>query len=100
MIIKGGLKVDLVILILITSIVLWKNGYTFYLIFKYYKNKNIKEAVINFIFLFDYFIYYYFIYKASTDNLESPLNDPLWLIIIFVILTVSNILYDLKIFKP
>ena len=90
---------DLVILILITSIVLWKNGYTFYLIFKYYKNKNIKEIVINLIFLLDYFIYYYFIYKAATDNLESPLNDPLWLIIIFVILTVSNILYDLKIFK-
>ena len=33
---------------------------------------------------------------AATDSIESPLNGPLWLIIIFVVLTGGNISYDLK----
>ncbi|MGN0144688.1 MAG: hypothetical protein ACI398_06875 [Clostridium sp.] len=90
---------DLVIIILITSIVLWKNVYTFNLIFKYYKSKNIKAVVINTAFLLDYLIYYYFLYEAAIDAIESPLNGPLWLIISFIILTSCNILYDLGKFK-
>ncbi|MGM9935374.1 hypothetical protein [uncultured Clostridium sp.] len=87
---------DLVMIVLITSIVVWKNGYTFYLISKFYKNNNIRQTLINSIFLIDYAIYYYFLYMAATDSIESPLNGPLWLIIVFVILTACNILYDLK----
>ena len=45
---------DLVIVILITSIVIWKNWYTFYLILKFYKMNNRKETTINIIFLFIY----------------------------------------------
>lgn len=87
---------DLVIVILITSIVIWKNWYTFYLILKFYKMNNRKETTINIIFLFNYLIYYYFLFMAATDSIESPLNGPLWLIIIFVVLTGCNISYDLK----
>ncbi len=45
---------ELVIVILITSIVIWKNWYTFYLILKFYKMNNRKETTINIIFLFIY----------------------------------------------
>lgn len=82
--------------VLITALVVWKNGYTFCLIFESYKNKKTKETIANVIFLLDYIIYYYFIYMAATDSIESPFNGPLWLIIIFIIITACNILYDLK----
>ena len=90
---------DLVMIVLITSIVLWKNGYTFYLIFKFYKSKNRKEIALNILFLLDYSIYYYFVYMAATNSIKSPFSGPLWIIIIFIILTVCNILYDLKLLK-
>ncbi|WP_294401930.1 hypothetical protein [uncultured Clostridium sp.] len=87
---------DLVMMVLITAIVLWKNGYTFYLIFKFYKDKNRKEAALNIVFLLDYIIYYYFVFLAASNSIESPFKGPLWLIITFIILTACNILYDLK----
>ncbi|WP_294156631.1 hypothetical protein [uncultured Clostridium sp.] len=87
---------DLVMMVLITAIVLWKNGYTFYLIFKFYKDKNRKEAALNIVFLLDYIIYYYFVFLAASNSIESPFNGPLWLIVTFIILTACNILYDLK----
>lgn len=90
---------ELVIVILITTIVLWKNGYTFNLIFKYYKSRDMKQVLINIGFLLDYLIYYYFLYRAAADRIESPLSGPLWLIVTFVILTICNILYDLGILK-
>lgn len=90
---------DLVMIVLITALVVWKNGYTFYLIIKFYRNRNTKEIMVNIIFLLDYVIYYYFLYMAATDSIESPINGPLWLIISFIILTGCNILYDLKLLK-
>lgn len=87
---------DLVMIILITSIVIWKNAYTFYVIAGFCKDKNRKEIIINITFLFNYIIYYYFLFMAATDSIESPLNGPLWLILIFIILTVCNFSYDLK----
>lgn len=86
-------------IVLITALVVWKNGYTFYLIIKFYRNRNTKEIMVNIIFLLDYVIYYYFLYMAATDSIESPINGPLWLIISFIILTGCNILYDLKLLK-
>ena len=86
-------------IVLITALVVWKNGYTFYLIIKFYRNRNTKEIMVNIIFLLDYVIYYYFLYMAATDSIESPINGPFWLIISFIILTGCNILYDLKLLK-
>ena len=85
--------------VLITALVVWKNVYTFYLIFKFYRNKNRKEIIINIVFLLNYVMYYYFLYMAATDSIKSPINGPLWLIIIFIIFTVCNILYDLELLK-
>lgn len=85
--------------VLVTALVVWKNIYTFYLIFKFYRGGKIKEVILNIIFLLDYMMYYYFLYMAATDSIKSPINGPLWLIIIFIIISGCNILYDLKLLE-
>ena len=85
--------------VLVTALVVWKNIYTFYLIFKFYRDGKMKAVILNIIFLLDYMMYYYFLYMAATDSIKSPINGPLWLIIIFIIISGCNILYDLKLLE-
>lgn len=86
-------------IVLVTALVVWKNIYTFYLIFKFYRDGKMKAVILNIIFLLDYMMYYYFLYMAATDSIKSPINGPLWLIIIFIIISGCNILYDLKLLE-
>ncbi|AQR91005.1 hypothetical protein [Clostridium saccharobutylicum] len=87
---------DLVIVILITMIVIWKSIYTLYLVRKFFKEKNRKHMWINIGLLSNYIIYFYFLFEASAGSIQSPLEGPLWLIIIFVALTFINVFYDFK----
>lgn len=86
----------IVLVILITAIVIWKNIYTIILIKKYLNEQNKKHLWLNSIFLINYILYYYFLVAAASGKLASPMQEPVWLIIIFVILTSMNIYYDLK----
>ncbi|WP_294376254.1 hypothetical protein [uncultured Clostridium sp.] len=88
---------DLVMIILVTALVIWKNGYTIYLMYDSYKKKNKKKLLINSVFILDYLMYYYFIYKAASDSIKSPCDGPVWFVVIFILLTSCNILYDLEI---
>lgn len=85
---------DLVLVFLITAIVIWKSMYTLYLIRKFSKLKNRKHKWINIILFITYILYFYFLFKAANDLISSPVEGPIWLIIIFIILVFCNILYD------
>lgn len=87
---------ELVLTFLITLIVIWKNIYTLSLIRKFSREKNIKHKWINIALLNTYIIYFYFLFKAATNSIKSPMEGPLWLIILFVVLLFCNILYDFK----
>ncbi|HCW54871.1 MAG TPA: hypothetical protein DG753_14305 [Clostridium sp.] len=87
---------DIIIITLITAIVIWKSLYTIGLIRTFAKENNTKHKWINIIFMGNYIIYFYFLIKAAMGLLKSPLEGPLWLIILFVILILMNIYYDLK----
>lgn len=87
---------DLVIVILITMIVVWKNMYTICLVRKFFKEKNRKHMWINIGLCSNYIIYFYFLFKAATGSIKSPLEGPLWLIILFLALSFVNIYYDFK----
>ena len=86
----------IIIIALITAIVIWKSLYTIGLIRIFAKENNTKHKWINIIFMGNYIIYFYFLIKAAMGLLKSPLEGPLWLIILFVILILMNIYYDLK----
>ncbi|NME82030.1 hypothetical protein [Clostridium sp. SM-530-WT-3G] len=86
----------IIIIALITAIVIWKSLYTIGLIRTFAKENNTKHKWINIIFMGNYIIYFYFLIKAAMGLLKSPLEGPLWLIILFVILILMNIYYDLK----
>ncbi|SFC95763.1 hypothetical protein [Clostridium uliginosum] len=87
---------DLVLVFLITAMVIWKSVYTISLIVKFSKQKNKKEKWINIILFNAYIIYFYFLFKAAMNSITSPLEGPIWLIIIFIILLFGNLLYDFK----
>ncbi|MBW6410902.1 hypothetical protein [Clostridium weizhouense] len=87
---------DLVLVFLVTAIVTWKSIYTINLILKFSKEKNKKEKWINIILFNGYIIYFYFLFKAATNSIVSPLEGPIWLIVIFIILAFCNLLYDFK----
>ena len=87
---------DIIIIVLITAMIIWKSLYTVGLIRKFSKENDNKNKRINIIFLGNYIIYFYFLFKAAMGLLKSPLEGPLWLIIIFVILIGLNVYYDLK----
>ena len=86
----------IIIIALITAIVIWKSLYTIGLIRTFAKENNTKHKWINIIFMGNYIIYFYFLIKTAMGLLKSPLEGPLWLIILFVILILMNIYYDLK----
>lgn len=88
---------DIIIIVLITAIVIWKSLYTIGLIRDFSKKNNVKHKWINIIFMGNYIIYFYFLFKAAMGLLKSPLEGPLWLIIVFIILILMNVYYDLKI---
>ena len=87
---------DIIIIVLITAVVIWKCLYTIGLIIKFSKENNKKNKWVNMIFMSNYIIYFYFLFKAAMGLLKSPLEGPLWLIIIFVILLLTNLYYDLN----
>ncbi|NFG23346.1 hypothetical protein FDF11_05375 [Clostridium botulinum] len=87
---------DLVLLFLITAIIAWKSIYTVKLIVKFTIEKNNKEKYINIVLFNVYIIYFYFLYKVATNSLESPVEGPLWLILIFIFLIFGNLCYDFK----
>lgn len=87
---------DLILVFLITAIVIWKSIYTFYLIRKFSKVKNRRHKWINIILFTTYILYFYFLFKAANDSISSPVEGPIWLILIFIILVFCNILYDFK----
>lgn len=87
---------DIIIIVLITAMVIWKSLYTIGLVRKHSKENNYKDKWINIVFLSNYVIYFYFLVKAAMGLLQSPLEGPLWLIILFAILIMANIIYDLK----
>ncbi|MDO5518043.1 MAG: hypothetical protein Q4F66_10845 [Clostridium sp.] len=86
----------LIIVVLITSIILWKSLYTINLIRKYSKENKKKDKWMNIIFMANYAIYFYFLFKAAMGLLKSPMEGPLWLIVLFAILVMMNLSYDLK----
>ena len=88
---------DIIIIVLITAMVIWKGLYTIGLIKKFSKEKENKDKWINIVFMCNYIIYFYFLCKAAMGLLKSPLEGPLWLIILFTILVMANVFYDLKI---
>lgn len=88
---------DIIIIVLITAIVIWKSLYTIGLIIDFSRKNNVKHKWINIIFMGNYIIYFYFLFKAAMGLLKSPLEGPLWLIIVFIILILMNVYYDLKI---
>lgn len=88
---------DIIIIVLITAIVIWKSLYTIGLIRDFSRKNNVKHKWINIIFMGNYIIYFYFLFKAAMGLLKSPLEGPLWLIIVFIILILMNVHYDLKI---
>lgn len=88
---------DLIIIVLITAMIIWKSLYTIDLIKKYSKENKKRDKWINTIFLGNYVIYFYFLCKAAMGLLQSPMEGPLWLIILFAILVMANVFYDLKI---
>lgn len=88
---------DIIVIVLITAIVIWKSLYTIGLIRDFSKKNNVKHKWINIIFMGNYIIYFYFLFKAAMGLLKSPLEGPLWLIIVFIILILMNVYYDLKI---
>ncbi|NFO79944.1 hypothetical protein FDC70_03160 [Clostridium botulinum] len=87
---------NLVLLFLITAIIAWKSIYTVKLIVKFTIEKNNKEKYINIVLFNVYIIYFYFLYKAATNSLESPVEGPLWLILTFIFLIFGNLCYDFK----
>ncbi|UZP02398.1 hypothetical protein JW813_11805 [Clostridium botulinum] len=87
---------NLVLLFLITAIIAWKSIYTVKLIVKFTIEKNNKEKYINIVLFNVYIIYFYFLYKVATNSLESPVEGPLWLILIFIFLIFGNLCYDFK----
>lgn len=90
---------DIIIIVLITAIVIWKSLYTIGLIRTFAKENNTRHKWINIIFMSNYVIYFYFLIKAAMGLLKSPLEGPLWLIILFVVLILTNVYYDLNSFK-
>lgn len=90
---------DLVLVFLITAIIIWKSIYTIKLIIKFTIEKNEKEKYINIVLFNGYIIYFYFLYKAANNSLKSPMEGPVWLILIFMLLFIGNLLYDLKKWK-
>lgn len=88
---------DIIVIVLITAIVIWKSLYTIGLIRDFSRKNNVKHKWINIIFMGNYIIYFYFLFKAAMGLLKSPLEGPLWLIIVFIILILMNVYYDLKI---
>lgn len=88
---------DIIVIVLITAIVIWKSLYTIGLIRDFSRKNNVKHKWINIIFMGNYIIYFYFLFKAAMGLLKSPLEGPLWLIIVFIILILMNVHYDLKI---
>ncbi|MDR5586701.1 MULTISPECIES: hypothetical protein [Clostridium] len=87
---------NLVLVFLITAIIVWKSIYTVKLIVKFTIEKNKKEKYINIVLFNGYVIYFYFLYKAATNSLESPIEGPIWLILIFIFLIFGNLLYDFR----
>lgn len=87
---------DIIIIVLITAMIIWKSLYTVGLIREFSKKNDNKNKWINIIFLGNYIIYFYFLFKAAMGLLNSPLDEPLLLIIIFVVLVLMNVYYDLK----
>ncbi|NFT07789.1 hypothetical protein FDF26_12075 [Clostridium botulinum] len=85
---------NLVLVFLITGIIAWKSIYTVKLIVKFTIEK--KEKYINVVLFNVYIIYFYFLYKAATNSLESPIEGPIWLILIFILLIFGNLFYDFK----
>ncbi|MGN2369484.1 hypothetical protein ACTFJW_05400 [Clostridium cagae] len=87
---------NLVLVFLITAIIALKSIYTVKLIVRFTIEKNEKEKYINVVLFNVYIIYFYFLYKAATNSLESPIEGPIWLILIFILLIFGNLFYDFK----
>ncbi|AOR23949.1 hypothetical protein [Clostridium taeniosporum] len=90
---------NLVLVFLITSIIVWKSIYTIKLIVKFTIERNKREKYINIVLFNVYIIYFYFLYKAATNSLKSPLEGPIWLILLFIFLLFGNLIYDFRKWK-
>ncbi|MBE6063662.1 MAG: hypothetical protein E7207_08975 [Clostridium butyricum] len=87
---------NLIIIILITAMIIWKGLYTIGLIINFSREGDIKNKYINIIFMGNYVMYFYFLFKAAMGLLKSPLEEHLWIMILFIILILMNLYYDLK----
>ena len=87
---------NIILVIIVTAVIMWKIIYTIEHILNFLKEKNTAQVIINIILSVPYILYFYFLWEAVTGKLEIKAAQQSWIIFIFILLTFINVIYDFK----